>query len=408
VAASAVVDGGGQTRVVVWDVDVDAGTIEDANPIVVDHDTPVGLAPRSSDPDGRDGSGSTLTSKKTSDPDPGRIVDDYKAYDEPKPPTNPDQDEATPVIDPIASTARIESLGLGNLAVIEETDQGIYLKLYGVNTDHEPFLHDWEFIGAGSEARVTHVDAPSGTFVVTAHKRPSGLAELNSFKVTQSATTPGAFLLSNAFDTKVVLAGSEFELAHFGGGAPTRFVLAAQMEPKGRSVRTFSVSSVAGAIDDLDYWSLSSASTQVSVTRIPGFGSRDIFALGFANANGNPSIEVFEMDPQGLVSSLGKAASNEVIAPGSALRIAEYRDGGAVLAYQDGASQRLEVWALDASVDDDSITPEKLTVESAGQDGLHGFCRVPGDAAEGDFLLTRGAFFTEGLRVQAWRSAPRN
>ncbi len=404
VAASAVVQGNGKTRVVVWDVDVEAGTIVNANPIVVNHDTSGDLAPQPRNT----GDGRTTISSKTTEPDPDPFARDYTGIGESKPVDLPEQDEATLIIEPFASTARIEYLGLGNLAVIEETDLGIYLRLYGVNTEHSPFLHDMEYLGEGTQARLTRIQAPSGTFVVTAHLRPSGTTEIRTFKVSQSYETPGAFFLSLALDTKIVIAGPQFELAHFGGSATTRFVLAAEMLPQGRSIRTFAVDSGTGEIDALDFWSFNAASTQVSVTRVPGFGSRDIFAVGFVSGSGKPSVEVLEMDPQGVIASLGKASSNQEMPSDAALRIAEYRNRGVMLAYQDGASQRLEVWALDASATGDSITPEMLTREPLGQEGLHGFCRVPDNQAEGDFLLTQGAPFIEGLRVQAWRSAPRD
>lgn len=430
VAASAVTGGSGPADVLVWSVDVDGGSIEHANPIVVNVDPVGGITgtrPRSDDDDAVAFLAATqLTTDAGDDPEiatfvapvvPGsddpRKTDDYAARDggdEGKggAPFLPDLDEKLDGAgEAHASAARAVGVGGGRIAVIEETDQGVILRLHGIDGDLDPFPMSWAWVGEGTQARLVRIDLPSGTYVVTGHRRPDGANELRAYPLEPVAGAPGWLSIGNVIDTRTFPATQGFELADLGG-ASGRFVAAYQQIGGGRGVRSFDLDPIGGDLAQLDAWSFGATSTQVTATRVAGYPGRTILALGFLNGNGEPALEVLEVDGSGDLTSRGKAASDRELDPTERVRIAAHREGGVLLAYQDGLSQYLEVWALDADNGGGSaITPDRLTTEFAGQQGLHGLCRVPGNAAEGDFLLSHGAPGADPLRVQAWRSAPR-
>lgn len=421
-AASVVVDGSGESEVLVWGLDLAGGTIEHRNPVVPAFEPVGGLVN-----EGRQGpdDGAQLlvasTSYTTGLAEPEPVFATLVAPKEPEDEdvkvfasrsggdgrSGPDfpTEEGTPTLTPVVIDARIHEAGTGRLAVVEESDQGVRLFLYGVTPQDDPFLMDWDFVGQGTQPRVTHVEAPSGHFVVTVHRRPDGQSELNAFRLVPDYASPGIFQLSNPTDTRVFSEVASLEIARVEGAA--RFVVASRGLSGGREVRAYGIDSVTGEIDVLDGWSFAGASSRVRVTRVPGFGTASVFALGFVNGNGEPSLEVFRLASDGVISSLGKAASDETVAAGESLRIAPYREDGVLLAYTDGLSRRLEVWALDADEAVTDVDPEMLTREDWGGQGLHGMCRVPGDAAEGDFLLSKGTAGATGLQVEAWRSAAR-
>ncbi|HSJ98468.1 MAG TPA: hypothetical protein VLC53_15440, partial [Myxococcota bacterium] len=95
--------------------------------------------------------------------------------------------------------------------------------------------------------------------------------------------------------------------------------------------------------------------------------------------------------------------------PGS-LEIETYRSRGVLIAVKaDGATHETRLGAL--AIDRDAAgldTPALLIERDTDVSGeIAGLCRIPGDAAEGDFLLAEEGFFDAAIRLEAWRSAPR-
>lgn len=418
-AASAVVDGSGQTQVLVWEVDVAGGSVVHGNSADPGFE-PVGGISGGSGQEGGDEPlvfvGSDTYTTAASSPE----TDTFAAPEKPEEParrmltardgggrgdSSHTDEKAAPTIPAVASQARIASVGLGRLAVVEESSQGVRIFLYGIDDD-TPFLMDQDFVGEGSEPRVAHVELPSGAFAVVVHRRPGGASQVTAYRVEWPAPGSGLHTLSNPTDVGTFPEVASHEIAALGGPSG-RFVVASETLSGGRAVRSFKLDNITGILAAEDTWSFGSTSTRVVVTRVPGFDTSQVFALGFVNFDGAPSLEVLRADASGTIASLGKAASDETIAAGEALRIAPYREEGVLLAYEDAGSRRLEVWALDASSPAVAITPAMLTREDAGAAGLSGLCRLPASAAEGDFLLSQGVPAATALRIEAWRSAPR-
>lgn len=80
------------------------------------------------------------------------------------------------IADPsLATKARIAYAGTGNLAVVAETNNGIYLHSYGITQSKTVVLRDTEFVGEGTDARVLGLHA---TLIIIAHRTETGMARV--------------------------------------------------------------------------------------------------------------------------------------------------------------------------------------------------------------------------------------
>jgi hypothetical protein len=168
-----------------------------------------------------------------------------------------------------------------------------------------------------------------------------------------------------------------------------------------------------GSITVKDSLSFASAGTRYALANVSRFGtSRDVYALAFRDGAGRLAIESYDYAPDGSIARRGQTfdAQNGALGVSAPIRISSYREGGVMVATQsnpDLALQRLDVYALDASGTSSTITPNRVTSQNFVENGLHGMCRVPTNAAEGDFLLATGKVSVEGIRLRAFRSGPR-
>ncbi|MGH7860291.1 MAG: D-alanyl-D-alanine carboxypeptidase family protein [Candidatus Binatia bacterium] len=401
-AASVVVRPEGTLDMLLWGLDLEQHVIDHVNAPET-QETPSGdLLP--GDPGGGDGGRpSGLQSSSNDDERPDELSDPNRQ----PPPPGPDSygSKSEP---PIASRARIDYAGEGNLVVIAETDLGIYLHSFGITKDETVVLRDSGFVGEGSDARVF---ALYRSLIVSAHRRPTGVVEIQSWHL-----DPATGLLGNPLDAEPVtkLAAGELELSGWRGFAANYRILVAGQDGAtlGRRLASFNVHRQTGAIDFRDDWSSSNTTAErLALARVPQYDdARDIHALAFRTGDLRLGVTAFELLDDGTIVWRGGATTLPELTANATLEIAAYEAGGVMIAVQsdtNAALQGFQAWALDPSATGSGITPNRIALETASQDGLVGLCRAPSSAVEGDFLLAHGVPGVDALRLQVWRSGPR-
>lgn len=400
-AASAVVKPNGTLEILLWGLNLDAGSIEHLNAIVTPWGGPGGVVRSgTSDP-------SRTFTVTTTDPDPEPPTTlsrtDLDSGSGGRGPTG-SGDLLYGGPKPVITDARIQYAGNGNLMVVAETTLGVYLYSYGITQDDTVILRDLEYVGDGTDARVQVLNS---TLIVTAHRTGAGNATLKTWRL-----SPFTGKLDNPLATNAGLpvGAGEMELAaRPGSSSKVHVVLGFRSAGGSRILRSYEVVHQTGAISPKDSTSFSGG-THLALTRVPGFDDRDIYALAFRDALGRVSIESYEYATDGSLTRLAQTTDTLQLLAEAPLAIAAYGEGGVMVASQpspNAASQELQVWALDASGTTSAITPNLVTNQTFVEDGLHGMCRVPNNVAEGDFLVATGKDGVEGIRLRAFRSGPR-
>jgi hypothetical protein len=120
---------------------------------------------------------------------------------------------------------------------------------------------------------------------------------------------------------------------------------------------------------------------------------------------------LWSMDPAGALTSLGGSGTTGPLMPqaNAQLELAPYREAGVLSTVGTGAQAHLQVWGLDPENPLDGFTsPFRVVDASQLADGVYDTCRVPGAAAEGDFLIAHEPLFDpDRLALSAWRSGAR-
>ena len=179
------------------------------------------------------------------------------------------------------------------------------------------------------------------------------------------------------------------------------------------TLRNYTIHNNTGEITTRDSIT-SGTGSAVAISRLRGFESRDIYALVYRDNSARLVVQSYEIDGNWQLAQMASTTDNNAantLAASVKIKIAAFDKQGVMVALQADATiaeQRLEVWAFDTGLTSDVIQPARISTETIMQDGLHALSRIPGDDAEGDFLLVPGAYALDGIKVQAWRSAPRH
>jgi len=408
-AVSVVVEAAGTLRFLLWGLDLGAGSIVRRNPVVVP-EGPGGFAGLRGGGGGGGGGLQASGSLAIGGPDPDPASPTFvTVVPSPGPAAADDVVFGGPT--PLITNARVAYAGNGNLVVAADTSLGVYLYSYGIMANDSVVLRDTEFVGAGNTSRVF---VPNSSLVVTAHR--DGATGTLALKSWQLNTSTGK--LSNPLDTATGSPTSVDELEITGRpGLSTQYHVVVGLRHKfgKRVVQSYVVSS-AGAIEAKDSLTYDGTISHVAVAQVPGFGtSRDVYALTFRDASGRIGVESYEFASDGDLARRGSTidvlgGDDQLTATGK-LVMSAYREGGVMVGIQRDptvAVERFTTWSLDPSGGTSTtITPNMITTEIFSEDGLHGMCRVPGNAAEGDFLVATGKPAVQGIQLRAFRSGPR-
>ncbi|NOY72590.1 MAG: D-alanyl-D-alanine carboxypeptidase [Gammaproteobacteria bacterium] len=434
-AASAVVQGNGKLRILLWGLDGENGSITHLNAVSIPTDEPsvfglpaIGSGSRSRTTTDLISINPSASQKKISplngnndrnivalspttpgsitiyDPieAPPTMPGNITTYD-PKPPPSGNRNNIFDVNnDRIIEKVRIVYSGLGNLAVVADTSAGVYLYLYGISINNTTWLRSVVFVGDGNEGRI---HASGARLLVTAHRQPNDDLMLKSWKID---TDTG--LLSVALDSLSGPLVNELELAGEAGfgGSVFNFMVASSGVAGKPTLRNYRVHSSTGAISDHGV-EVSSMGSSLALGYLSG-----VYVLAFRDTTGRLVVESYEIAANLQIakqgSSIDSLAENTLDASAK-IKIAPFDKDGVMIAIQADAlvdQQRLEVWALDTDSNSSDIKPNRIAAETFFLGGLHALRRIPGNKAEGDFLLASGTYPLEGITLQGWRSAPRN
>ena len=445
-AASVVVQANGTLRILLWDVDLDDEGITHLNPYSVPK-AASGFAVPTNDPAAgtkqpisytieRSATGELTT--RDSGPSITQQVSyatqDYTAQvagdtkssvykvvsSEPPPPTRPGDITIydPPTVGPhnqsvffeidndiLVENARIISAEFGNLVVIADTSDGVFLYLYGITIQRTVFLRDTQFVGTGSEGRVHKFKS---SLIITGHRQNNGFSLLQTWNIDPELGT-----LSSALDSYSGPAVSELELTGLDGSEVHLDLVVASISSGTPTLRNYTIHNNTGEITTRDSIT-SGTGSAVAISRLRGFESRDIYALVYRDNSARLVVQSYEIDGNWQLAQMASTTDNNAantLAASVKIKIAALDKQGVMVALQADATiaeQRLEVWAFDTGLTSDVIQPARISTETIMQDGLHALSRIPGDDAEGDFLLVPGAYALDGIKVQAWRSAPRH
>ena len=453
----------GELRMLLWGVDTAAGTIEHLNPIQV---APWALPGIVAPPRGGDRPpfglshlqptvppfvGPRLTTRGSTRPT-GRFVSLFTALrttplvplppsgpigpvgptrPAPRPPAlafQPEDDDPpgrTPGADaaidiafggdaPFVYEARVAYADDGNLAVVTSTDQGVYLHSFGITASQTIVLRDTAFVGGGDAGRVA---VAGNDQILVAYRNGDARLALASFELDGETG-----LIGNALD-EIETADEIDDDLDLALGRKRQlflrsFITTARTDAGDRRLHSWRIHRVTGALSLQDATTAAAAGSSLQIERVTGFGSREIYATAFRTPGSRMSVQTIELDPSGAISSPGFTATTDVfLGLGSRVVTAPYAEGGLMIAVQPTitpASHRLEAWSIDprswsqtSTVNLTTLTPNRIARETVDGDGMHAICRLPGEAAEGDFVVARGKPGENGIELDLWRSAPR-
>jgi D-alanyl-D-alanine carboxypeptidase len=149
----------------------------------------------------------------------------------------------------------------------------------------------------------------------------------------------------------------------------------------------------------------------LSVVHVPGFGKNDIYATALRRDKANKmKIIVYSFLPNGELQRMGEKNTNYKVSAQGIISIESYFEEGVLVAAREGKSSTetiMSIWSLDEK-DDGKVDVNFVVEERSGPlNELIGFCRVPDNQAEGDFLFAHRNFFDYRLELEGWRSGER-
>jgi hypothetical protein len=147
-----------------------------------------------------------------------------------------------------------------------------------------------------------------------------------------------------------------------------------------------------------------------SVTRVPGYGMRQMFATALRGSGTQVlRVVVHAVRGDGSFVELANIETSYPLGSDGQVRIGSYDAQGVLVATkerQGSVMTTLAVWSADLD-DTQDVDLNFVVDETTTSESLLGLCRVPDDRAEGDFLIAQRDLFTGELRLGAWRSGRR-
>ncbi|MDJ0786296.1 MAG: serine hydrolase [Myxococcota bacterium] len=305
-------------------------------------------------------------------------------------------------------------VGNGQVAVGVAREDVIELQVWGLPADGEPFFRAEANVGVGTEVRV---HSPNPNLAVVAYRDTDGFLQLQSWSIDagDGSLDPLASVAGHEVEELRIDGQTSFENYQLPipGSFPdfqSRFVVASRAPGDSVVTRSYRVLPN-GAILSLNAVSFGTG-THVRIARVEGYHPwAEVFAVAYRTASSEPLVRIYQMGFFGTIDFEGSLGVSELeVGPAGRLEIESYRERGVLVAAKaSGSNPETGLAAL--SVDRDTAGLDDLnllidrTTDVSGD--LVGLCRIPGDAAEGDFLLAEEGFFDSQVRLEAWRSAPR-
>jgi D-alanyl-D-alanine carboxypeptidase len=321
----------------------------------------------------------------------------------------PAHNAADKVANSLSVSTDIVHVGQGYLVLATETTKGVTLSSWGMPACGPVFYRDAISIGNGSKVKLSVLN-PGMIAVGMINDNSDVEIQTWSVDLTNGQFDAGpmdtAYYLGNYDDIElasreqVILTSNLVGIAHNMDGSIR--IVAWQVDSNTGDI--FAHESITAE-----------QATAYSIARVDGFeAQRDVYAVAYRRANGNLRIRVYAVSFNGTLTTVGDIDNTVFsLSANSATAIESYDKRGVMVLVTDNVndiSTNMTIWSLDDDVLNSAIDVNfVVNSDTKPAQGKPVIARIPGDSAEGDFLIGQEDFFDldNQLQLQAWRSGPR-
>lgn len=421
-ATSAVITPTGKVDLITWKLDVDAGVIQEiangfsppCNKLRLTGSTPppppgpsiTGVFSRQPN-SSRLGLGAGNGGRDGDRNAPSRGDNNGQGLGIGRPPEPPGQGGPGDIANALARSVDIVHAGGGNLVLATDTSKGITLSSWGMPSCGPVFFRDAVAAGNGTDVQLAVLNP--GLVGLGAINNDGDLeVQTWSLNLVTGKFNPGPL------DTATNADVTEFDLAARQQVILTSHLVAAVRSGGGLRVVAWDISSnngniLSSSVDGVE------AAQAISITHVDGFdGLRDVYATAYRRSNGQLRIRVHTVALNGDLTRVGDIDSTSIpVSSNGATAIASYdKRGVMVLATDDigNLASNMTIWSLDDDILNAAIDVNFVVASSTKPAlGQPIIAHIPGNKAEGDFLIGQQDFFDfdQPLQLQAWRSGKR-